>query len=140
MLFKRHNNSRKSHLKNLLEVALADGQLDNDEYVLLLSLARKLDISDQEIKNIRENPGLITFKPPASHKKRFEQVYDLVCMMMIDGVIHQKELDFCKSMALKLGYMPRIVDDFIESIRDNVKKGIPKELSFKELAGLIQLS
>ena len=138
-LIHRNKRLKQSHLKNLIEVALLDGQLDNNEYVLLLSLARRLKISDQEIKNIQENPGKIIFMPPGSHKKRFEQVYDLVFMMMVDGVIHQKELDFCKKMALKLDYMPQLVDDLIVSIRDSVQKGIPKELSFRELSGILKM-
>jgi uncharacterized tellurite resistance protein B-like protein len=137
-VFNKEKN-KKSHLKNLIEVAFSDGQMDNDEYILLLSLARKLNINDEEIKKIKENPNSIKFYPPSSSRERFDQIYDLVCMMMVDGVIHRKEMEICKNLALKLGYLPQIVDHFVSSIGDNVRKGISKEQSFKQLSNLIQI-
>lgn len=122
-----------SHIKNLVDVALADGQIDNDEMILLLNVAKRLKINDDQIEMIRTNPAAIQFSAPANAKKRFDQIYDLVCMMMVNGHIDPRELELCKALALKLGYMPLIVDDFIKLIGKNIKDGVLASESYKKL-------
>ncbi|MGK7395422.1 MAG: hypothetical protein ACNS62_12675 [Candidatus Cyclobacteriaceae bacterium M3_2C_046] len=135
--FGNKTKTKKSHLKNLLEVALADGNLDKNEVLLLHSLGKRFNISPEEIDQIKNNPQTINFHPPKSNKERFNQIYDLVCMMMIDGQINRHELDICKLFALKLGFMPLIVDDFVRIITDNVSRGISVGDAYLEVSKLL---
>ena len=49
-------NYLKSHMKNLLEIALVDGHFDETEMDLLGKLAQKYNISEDELKKIRDTP------------------------------------------------------------------------------------
>ncbi len=129
---RNHQQKNQSHVKNLIEVALSDGSIDDEEMMLLLNLATRLGISKEEIYQIKMNPGNVKFNPPKSSKERFNQIYDLVCMMMIDGQVNKNELKLCKELALKLGYLPLIVDDFILMITKNISEGVSSRDTFKK--------
>jgi uncharacterized tellurite resistance protein B-like protein len=107
---------RKSHIKNLISVAMADGHLDQEEWDLLVTMARVLQISEEEIRNIKENPESVRFIPPKKYEDKVQQIQDLVAIMTIDGEINKKELELCKKISLKLDILPQLVDDIIDDI------------------------
>lgn len=112
---------RRSHVKNLVSIALADGHLSEDEWELLVYLASRLGMEEEEIKAIRENPEAITFVMPKGHDQRVQQIEDLVLLMSIDHEINPKEVELCKKISLKLDVLPQIVDDIIAG-RDEEKE------------------
>jgi uncharacterized tellurite resistance protein B-like protein len=105
---------RKSHVKNLVTVALADGQLSPEEWELLVSIADRLGITERETDNIKNNPDDISFIPPKKYDEKVQQIEDLVAVMTIDREINEKEVDLCKKISLKLDVLPQIVDNIIE--------------------------
>ncbi len=107
------NGVRRSHIKNLVAVALADGQLTDDEWELLVFIASQLEISESEIKNIKDNIDTVGFIPPKSHAERVHQIEDLVDIISIDRDINPKEIELCKKIALRLDLLPQIVDSII---------------------------
>jgi len=123
---------KQSHIKNLIEVALADGIVDNEESILLLDVAKRMNVTEQQVNEIKDNLDAISFVPPSGSKQRFNQVYDLVCMAMAHGRINPKGLELCKVLALKLGYMPLIVDDFIKIIDKKLSAKAKKSLKTAE--------
>jgi uncharacterized tellurite resistance protein B-like protein len=116
-IFKADLNAiRKSHVKNLITVAMADGELDGNEWGLLVDIAKTLGISEAEIKAIQENPESINFTPPKRYNDKVQQISDLVAVMTIDGHISQRELELCKKISLKLDILPRMVDDIVNDL------------------------
>lgn len=107
-------NRKKSHLKNLIELALADGNMDDVELRLLKDIAARLDMTMEDIEDIRKYPEHIKFTPPSSDKAKVKQISDLVKMMIADRKIEPNEVKLCKSLAIKLNLAPNIVDDLIE--------------------------
>jgi uncharacterized tellurite resistance protein B-like protein len=105
---------RRSHVKNLVMVALADGQLSDDEWELLVSIADRLGIKETETRAIKNNPESVTFMPPKKYEEKVQQIEDLVAIMTIDREINQSEVELCKKIALKLDVLPQIVDSIIE--------------------------
>jgi uncharacterized tellurite resistance protein B-like protein len=104
---------RRSHVKNLVSIALADGHLSEDEWELLVYLASRLGMEEEEINAIRENPEAVTFVMPKTHDERVQQIEDLVLLMSIDHDINPNEVELCKKISLKLDVLPQIVDDII---------------------------
>jgi uncharacterized tellurite resistance protein B-like protein len=104
---------RRSHVKNLITIALADGHLSEDEWELLVYLASRLGMEEVEITAIRENPDAVTFVMPKTHEQRVQQIEDLVLLMSIDHDINSNEVELCKKISLKLDVLPQIVDDII---------------------------
>lgn len=105
----------KSHIKNLLEVALADGQLDKSELDVLISIAGKYDIPKTEVQRIIDNPHDVKFSPPSSYSAKVKLLEDLVKIMIADKNIDEEEVKICKDLALKLNIVPVIVDELIQS-------------------------
>ena len=106
--------ARKSHLKNLVCVALADGKIDEQEWQLLSVIARALGITEDEIEKIADSPEKVKFIAPPTYDEKVEQIQDLVAIMTIDGDISPQELSLCKKISLKLDILPQMVDDIIQ--------------------------
>lgn len=114
-LFSSNSDRRKSHIKNLIAVAMADGHLAEEEWALLKRVAKNLNMSSEEIQNIRNNPSEVKFVAPRRYKEKLQQVNDLVSLMMVDGDVDLNELELCKKIALKLDLLPRVVSDLIDN-------------------------
>ena len=105
---------RRSHVKDLVTVAMADGRLDDDEWNLLLDIAKHLGMEEEEIKNIKNGFEKVEFVAPKKYEDKVQQIRDLVAIMTIDREINQKELELCKRIALRLNVLPQLVDEIIE--------------------------
>ena len=110
-----HNGIRRSHIKNLITVAMADGKLEPDEWELLISIAVQLGVSREEIERIKNYPEQVTFVPPKKYEDKVEQIQDLVAIMTVDDHINPKELELCKKISLKLDILPQMVDEIVSS-------------------------
>jgi len=120
-MFSQGKGTAKSHMKNLIEMAAADGNFEDVEYELLKVIAKRNGISEAKLKEIRNNPEKIEFVVPKDPKEKFSQLYDLVHMMSIDNQIHDEEAKLSVLFAIKFGY-PRIhVKELIETIRQNIQ-------------------
>lgn len=105
---------RRSHVKNLVTVAMADGQVDKEEWSLLVAIAKRLGMSEEEITGIRNNPDVVQFVPPKKYEDRVQQLRDLVSVMTIDSLINLRELELCKKISLRLDILPQMVDEILE--------------------------
>jgi uncharacterized tellurite resistance protein B-like protein len=126
-LFKLGKANAKSHMRNLIEIAAADGSLGMEEQRLLEFAAVRNNISKDQLNKIQANTSSVRFKVPGNQKDRFNQLYDLVHMMSVDKSIHAEELRLCEIFAIKFGYRKEIVREMIELIRQNIEKWIGVE-------------
>ena len=110
------DKKNKSYIKNLLELARADGKLDDSELELVISIAGNFDISKVEVLEIKDNPNSIQFTPPSSYSAKVKLLEDLVKIMIADKEIDEKEVKLCKDLALKLDIAPVIVDELIQNL------------------------
>ena len=126
---------RKSHFKNLLAVAMADGNLGEQEFSLIMSMAEKCYMSPDEVQRVIDHPSQIRFYAPKTNRERFEQIYDLVAVMLADGKIHDNEKEVCKFFAIKLGFKPDIVNALVMDMIDDAIHGIAKEVALQKMLG-----
>lgn len=127
-LFKIGKATAKSHMRNLIEIAAADGNLAIEEQRLLEYAAQRNHISASQLKAIQTDMSGIRFEVPFSEEEKFFQLYDLVQMMTVDKSIHGEELRLCEIFAIKFGYRKEVVREMIDLIRENIEKWIgPKE-------------
>lgn len=124
---------KKSHLKNLYSVAMADGKLTNEEFDFLLSVANKLYINPSVVQNVIHFPDDISFYIPPHDREKLDQIYDCVCMAVIDGEFNEREISMCKLVSVKLGFRPIVVDHIIEHILHSVIKGVASEIALAKL-------
>jgi hypothetical protein len=129
----RDKKKRLSHIRNLVMIAAADGVIDEDEIELIGNIGAKIGLTHSEIRRIIGRPESISFTPPTSFAERVEQMYDMILLMMIDGEIHDNELDLCILFAKSLGFKITIVDAIIDDIIKMVAKGMAIDYVLKKL-------
>ena len=122
-LFKEGKVGAESHIRNLIEMAMVDGHLDSSEKKLLNDIAKKYGLSSVQLKSIEENPNSIEFEIPIDEAQKFEQLYDLVHMMVVDGYIDRDEIRICGVFARKFGYKESKSDELIDAVANNIKNG-----------------
>ncbi len=122
-LFKQGKSTAHSHMKNLIEIAAADGHFDNIEYDLLLKIAKRNGISESKLKSIQQKPENIEFEIPENAEEKFSQLYDLVHMMIVDNDVHQEEMKLCNLFAIKFEYKKEHIDEIIKTIKANIENG-----------------
>jgi len=127
-LFKQGKVGARSHMKNLLEMALVDGHFDDTEMDLLKSIAKRNNISESQLKEIQANMEGIEFEVPQDDDMKFSQLYDLVKMMTIDEYIDQEESKLSVIFAKKFGYDAAQAEEIVTSIAGMIQSG----LDFKE--------
>jgi hypothetical protein len=127
-LFKAGKASAKSHIRNLIEIAVADGGFGAEEQRLLEYAAMRNDISRAQLQDLQADSSKVRFKVPFSEEEKFFQLYDLVHMMSVDKNIHPEELRLCEIFAIKFGYRKEVVREMIDLIRQSIEDWTgPKE-------------
>ncbi len=125
------------HLNNLVHLAKIDHHFDDREKDLVFAIGRKAGFSDERIQEVIENPHTRDIGHPDSTEEQFDYLFNVVNMMMVDGRLYQKELDYCTEVALKLGFKKIIVTVLIRAIEDGLKLEMDVEDIKKEAFDLI---
>ncbi len=117
----------KGHLQNLAALAKADGHIDEREMSFILAVGKKNGLDSAAVKSLISGASGMSGELPANDSERFDQIYDLVDMMLADGVVDENEMDFCIVMAEKLGFRKAIVGVLVRKISQGVKDGVPHD-------------
>jgi uncharacterized tellurite resistance protein B-like protein len=135
-MFRQDKTSIKSHIKNLCEVALADKSFTGAEEQLLYGIAERVGISRKEIEKIKANPQDISFEIPTDHFEKFQQMYDLVHMMIVDKAVDREEWKLCEVFARKFGYRDEVVEEMVDTIKSNIEHKNDAEETYKRISYL----
>lgn len=136
-MFQQGKGTARSHMKNLIEMAAADGNFQDMEYDLLKTIAKRNGISESQLKDIRQNHAGIQFELPTDPKEKFHQLYDLVHMMSIDNDVHPEEQKLCSLFAVKFGYPRTNINEILSAIRANIKNGQGHDETMKRVAMML---
>lgn len=133
-LFKSYDKKkRRSHFKNLFTIAQADGVVNRAEMDLIVGLAEKFYMTTDEVTKIIRNPGAVSEVAPKTAGERMEHLYDLVCVMLVDGHIDERELFLCKSLGIKLGCQEVTIDPLMRDLIELALKGTEPEKAVARL-------
>ena len=117
----------KSHLMNLAALAKADGHIDEREMNFIVAVGKKNGMRADDVRSIVANSGSVNLVLPENDSERFDQIFDLVDMMLADGIVDDHEMDFCIGMAEKLGFRKAIVGVLVRKISMGVRDGLPRQ-------------
>jgi uncharacterized tellurite resistance protein B-like protein len=118
---------KKSHLKNLVSLAKLDGQVTKSEFDFLINVGFRNGVSSSDIKKMMLRSTTIKVTKPENDNERFEIIYDLIEMVLADGVMDEIELDFAIDLAVKLGFRPAISGVLVRKIALDRVDGLSKE-------------
>ncbi|MDY6862169.1 MAG: TerB family tellurite resistance protein [Thermodesulfobacteriota bacterium] len=117
------SKEKKSAVKNIVAVMLADGKITPQEQQFLSMVCKRVGVSDKELKEILKKPQNVKFIPAKSERDRLFQLMDVVYMMIVDGTIDRREMALCVTIATQLGFRPLSVVDIVNNIVAKIKQG-----------------
>ena len=122
----------RSHFRNMVMIAKADGEISSEENELLHKIGREISLSDEQIDSIIENPSKFNRNTPISRVDRFEQIVNLIQMVQADGKVDDREMKILSRIAVGIGYTD-IEDVDVESILALIVRGEDTEVIIEEL-------
>jgi len=122
-----------SHLENLVEVALTNGKITEEEILLLEKFAKRLSISSNELQTIITNSGKHPINPPVDKEDRYKRFFRLIQMMLSDGIIGEKQDNLIHRFAIGLGYSEERTEELYNQTIEFVKNKVDFEDAFEEI-------
>ncbi|TGE29897.1 tellurite resistance TerB family protein [Hymenobacter metallicola] len=112
-----------SFFQNLVLIAAADGELDEQESQLLLQIGNRLGLKPEEVQPIADNLDILSFIVPSEGLQRTLELQTLVQMMLQDGQIDPREYGLCMEYANRIGYGKDILDDMVSQLAGGAPLG-----------------
>jgi uncharacterized tellurite resistance protein B-like protein len=109
--FKERN---QGHFASIVRVAMENGHLSEEERLFLDKLAKRLEISGEEYKDILANPFAYPINPPHLYVQRLERLYDLSRMVYADHILGPRQKEILTRFALALGFTPGNVNYIVD--------------------------
>ncbi|MFN3405467.1 MAG: TerB family tellurite resistance protein [Cytophagaceae bacterium] len=133
----KNRRKYKDHIKNLIALARVDGIVSEPERDYIFKVGLKAGFKEEEIDEILHEAPNLEFKIPVNDGERFDQIFELVQLMLTDGVIEDNEMDFCIEMAEKLGFRKAIVGILVRKISIGINSGLNRDAIKKEVMALM---
>ncbi len=131
----------KSHFKNLIKIAFADGVIDDEEKKLLTIFSKKWGFQMKDIEDlISELKEYPTNTLPESDTEKFHLLYEMVEMMLADGTIEDTEMEFICEIACKFGFRRAVVNILVKKIVMGIQEQIPIEKLRDEVNPFLDLN
>jgi len=119
-------NEKINLLSEMIAFSLVDGRLHEREYQFVWIVAQELGVSKKEFNELfhQELPtGVIK-----SEFERIQQFYRLALLMHVDGIIHQKEEEAIRQIAINMGLNPSATSRILKLMKTSPSAIIPAEV------------
>jgi len=125
----------KSQLSSLIQLAIKDNDLGLKEQKWIFKIGESYGLSEEEINRLFKNPESIPSGETLTNDEKFQYLYNVVQLMKIDSQVFKSEIDYCETLANKLGYKKSVIgmmstmiysDPGITADRELLKKKVQK--------------
>ncbi len=113
----------KEHFIHLIQMANADGKIDDLELQMLQRMGNKLGLTKPEIDDLLTTNKQSAYIPPYELSKRFEQLYDVIKMVYADSVIDDNEMRLAFGLAMKSGFAEEEIPVLLSVLIEGIKRG-----------------
>jgi uncharacterized tellurite resistance protein B-like protein len=131
--FKKRN---EDHFAAIVRVAMDDGIISKEEKAFIDRLARNLEISDAEYKQILKDYKSHPINPPTSYDRRLERLYDLARMVYVDHIKGDHEELILRKIGIGLGFSPDNVKYVVDKALTLVSNGVDLETFMDEIKNM----
>ena len=128
--FKKRN---EDHFAAIVRVAMDDGIITDEEKTFLDRLARNLDISEGEYKQILKDYQTHPINPPTYYDRRLERLYDLSRMVYADHIKGDHQEILLRKIAVGLGFTPENVKYVVDKALTLVNNGVDLDTFTEEI-------
>lgn len=121
----------RDHFIHLILVSKVDGVMTKEEFQMLHKQGKKFGLTDPEIDNLIESENSHHYHPPYSVDKKFEHLYNVAEIILVDDIVTENELKIIRRFAIEAGFGDKIIDDLLKLLIEGVKKGEDEEVLLK---------
>lgn len=113
-------------VSEMIAFSVIDGRLHEREYQFVWIVAQELGISKKEFNDLfhQELPISVI----KSEFERIQQFYRLALLMHIDGVLHQKEEEAIRQIAINMGLNPNATNRVLMLMKASPNAMIPPQV------------
>jgi len=131
---------KKDHLKNIIALAKADGELHKDEISLIYKMGQKYGLKDRQIEKLINSDEKIELNIPETFDEKMDQLFDLMQMVFADGIVDKNEIVFCNEMVVSFGYPVEMVQWLLDKFSTGVVETPQEWDAVKEQAKVLYLN
>jgi len=113
----------QDHFAAIVRVAMSDGVITDEERAFLDRLARNLDISENDYKEIVKGYDSHPINPPTSYDRRLERLFDLARMVYADSIKGDGQVVLLEKLSIGLGFNPDNAKYVVDKALKLVDKG-----------------
>jgi len=106
---------KRSLIKNLIDLAIVDGEQNTDEMNFISALANQVGIANEELDDIRSLE--IEFQPPKNEFDRIEHIHKLMLLMATDQTFSKIEKQFIQNVGLRMGIRQQAITTLMEKLQ-----------------------
>ena len=118
-LFRSKSKREKlGHLKSIMAMAMADGQISKEEEILIAAICKREGLTIDDVKKCLDSS--IVYPTDADTRKKY--LVDMLAIMVADGRIDDNEVLFYKITARALGFQDRESDTLLQAAKDAVNE------------------
>lgn len=125
-------NDNIEYFIQLVQIAMADNIISEQELELLHRIGHRIGLTDREIKDLIEKTDKSNHIPPYAFSERFEQVYTVVKMILVDGIIDKDEMRLANNFASNSGFKDSEIPKLLVILISGIKQGKSEEALFEE--------
>jgi uncharacterized tellurite resistance protein B-like protein len=115
-----------SLLSEMITFSVIDGRLHEREYQFVWIVAQELGISKKEFNDLFHQE--LPTKVVKSEFERIQQFYRLALLMHIDGVLHEKEEEAIRQIAINMGLNPSATNRVLKLMKASPNVMIPPQV------------
>lgn len=104
-------------LSEMIAFSVIDGRLHEREYQFVWIVAQELGISKKEFNDLFHQE--LPTKVAKSEFERIQQFYRLALLMHCDGVLHQKEEEAIRQIAINMGLNPSATNRVLKLMKSS---------------------
>lgn len=133
--FKKRN---EDHFAAIVRVAMGNGSISKEEKEFLDRLAKNLEISDAEYKQILKDYKSHPINHPLTYDRRLERLYDLARMVYVDHIKDEHQEKMLRKICIGLGFSHENVKYIVDKALTLVSNGVDFETFTNEMKNMNQ--
>ncbi|WP_108867468.1 fructose 1,6-bisphosphatase [Aquimarina aquimarini] len=126
----------QDHFAAIVKVAMSDSVITDEERAFLDRLARKLDISENDYKEILKDYNSHSINPPISYERRLERLYDLSRMVYADHIKGDDQVVLLEKLSIGLGFKPENAKYVVDKALNLIDKGVDGDTFEEEIKNM----
>jgi uncharacterized tellurite resistance protein B-like protein len=111
---------RKNYLRNLIQLAAADGHMDESEKRVLYEIGIKRNLKTWQIDELLADSDKFDVFIPESFLNRMNLLFDLMRLIYADGIVEEQEVAYIKHILSAFSLPHNMIAELLIMFKDGV--------------------